>query len=47
MTTLVPEAADIQECLKVIHVPAEREGHKVEILMDGERALAFLLAEGG
>ena len=46
LTTLVPEAADLQDCLKVIHIPAEREGHRVEILMDGEQALAFLAREG-
>jgi hypothetical protein len=43
LTTLVPEAAEVQDCLKVIHVPAEREGGRAEILMDGERALAFLV----
>jgi hypothetical protein len=43
LTTLAPEAADLLDCLKVIHVPVEREGHRLEILMDGERALAFLV----
>jgi hypothetical protein len=46
LTALAPEAADLQDCLKVIHVPAEREGHRLEILMDGERALAFFTREG-
>ncbi|MCC6189656.1 MAG: hypothetical protein IT318_11525 [Anaerolineales bacterium] len=29
------------DCLKVIDVPAERYGQHVEVLMDGEKALAF------
>ncbi len=45
LTTLLPDAADTYGCVKVIHIPAEREGHRLEILMDGERALAFLARE--
>jgi hypothetical protein len=39
---LLPEAARYSDCVKVIHVPAEREGRHLELVMDGERALAFL-----
>ncbi len=42
LTTLLPDAVESAECLKVIHVPAEREGYRLEVLMDGERALAYL-----
>jgi len=41
LATLLAEAADYSEYIKVILVPAEREGHQMEILMDGERALAY------
>jgi len=39
---LLPEAARYGDCVKLIHVPAEREGRHLEIVMDGERALAYL-----
>jgi len=39
---LLPEATRYNDCVKVIHVPAEREGRHLEIVMDGERALAYL-----
>ena len=29
-------------CIKVIHVPSERPGYKMEILMDGEKGLGYL-----
>jgi Pyruvate phosphate dikinase, AMP/ATP-binding domain len=43
LASLVPRAAHYADCVKVIHVPAEREGHRLEILMDGERALAHFV----
>jgi hypothetical protein len=42
LTTLLPEAARLSDCIKVIHVPTECDGRYLEIVMDGERALAFL-----
>ena len=42
LANLLPEAARYNDCVKVIHVPAEREGRHLEIVMDGERALAYL-----
>lgn len=43
----VAPAAGSQDCLKLIHVPAERADHQLEILMDGERALAFFTPAKG
>jgi hypothetical protein len=40
--TAGPDADGYSGCVRVIHVPAECEGHRLHILMDGERALAFL-----
>jgi len=42
-----PHAAEEEACVKVIHVPAERNGRTLDILMDGEKALAFFAAAGG
>ena len=42
LTTLLPEAARFSDCIKVIHVPAECSECTLEIVMDGERAMAFL-----
>jgi len=42
LAKLLPEAACYSDCVKVTHVPAEREGRHLEIVRDGERALAYL-----
>jgi hypothetical protein len=41
LATLLPEDTGYSDCLKVILVPAERQGRRLEILMDGEQALAY------
>jgi pyruvate phosphate dikinase-like enzyme len=46
LTTLLAEAAGYSDCVKVIHAPTEREGRRMEILMDGERALAYFARAG-
>jgi hypothetical protein len=38
----VPEPSEASKCIKVIHVPGERPGHYLEILMDGQKALGYL-----
>lgn len=43
LATLLPQDAGYAECVKVIHVPAERAGQRAEIVMDGERALAYFV----
>jgi len=42
LTDLLPEAGRLGKCLKVIHVPQERDGCQLNVVMDGERALAFV-----
>ncbi|MBI2975345.1 MAG: PEP/pyruvate-binding domain-containing protein [Chloroflexi bacterium] len=40
---LAPEAETYADCIKVIHVPAERHGQRLDILMDNQRALAYFV----
>lgn len=47
LADLLPEAARLDSCIKVIHIPGERSGYRLEIIMDGERALAFLARSDG
>jgi len=42
---LMPEAVELVEVLKVIHLPAERPGYKLDVLMDSEKALAYFVKE--
>ncbi|MCC7357868.1 MAG: hypothetical protein IT317_00225 [Anaerolineales bacterium] len=42
LAAVLPEAAPVP-CLKLIDVPAERLGQSLDILMDGEKALAFFV----
>jgi len=42
LDTLLPKDAGYCDCVKVIHVPSEREGYYLEIAMDGRQALAYL-----
>jgi hypothetical protein len=46
LETLLPPAAGYSNCIKVIHVPSERKEHYLEIVMDGERALAYMARPG-
>jgi hypothetical protein len=41
LQTVLPGAAAAQDCLKLVDVVAERGGQKLDVLMDGEKALAF------
>lgn len=41
LKTLLPEADNVDGCVRVIHAPSERHGQRVALLMDGEKALAF------
>lgn len=41
LAALLPEASEYEECIHVIHIPTDREGCKLEIVMDGEKALAY------
>ena len=42
LEVLLPKDASYCDCVKVIHVPSEREGYYLEIAMDGRQALAYL-----
>jgi hypothetical protein len=37
-----PDASPSSRCIKVIHIPSERPGCRLEIAMDGKQALAYL-----
>ena len=38
----IREQTSASRCIKVIHIPAERPGHHLEIVMDGQKALGYL-----
>jgi hypothetical protein len=42
LAAVLPEAATYCDCIRLVHVPTERPGHGLEIVMDGERGLAYL-----
>lgn len=42
LPALLPGDAEYDHCLKVIHIPTEREGYLLELRMDGKQALAYL-----
>ena len=46
LRSLLPDAP-ASDCLKLIDVAAERSGQRVQLLMDGEKALAFFEMPGG
>jgi hypothetical protein len=43
MPEFVPEATEASRCIKVIHIPSERPGHLLEIAMDGQQGLGYLV----
>ena len=46
LASVLPEAPGLT-CVKLIDVPAERSGQRLQLLMDGEKALAFFEMAGG
>jgi len=36
------EQTPASRCIKLIHIPTERPGHRLEIIMDGQRGLGYL-----
>jgi len=42
ISKFVPEQTNASRCIKVIHIPTERPGHHMEIVMDGQSGLAYL-----
>jgi hypothetical protein len=42
ITKFIPEQTQASQCIKVIHVPTERPGYHLELIMDGQNALGYL-----
>ena len=42
MSTFFPEPTQANRCIKVIHIPSERPGHYLEMIMDGQTGLGYL-----
>jgi hypothetical protein len=42
ISNFISEQTQASRCIKVIHVPSERAGHHLELLMDGQKGLAYL-----
>ena len=38
----IPEPTDASRCIKVIHIPTERPGFHMELIMDGQNGLGYL-----
>jgi hypothetical protein len=47
LNKILPDLSTRNECVKLIDVPREFEGRKLDIVMDGETAVAFLAASEG
>lgn len=41
LAELLPNDSGYADCVKVIHIPVERDKHKLELIMDGSQAVAF------
>ena len=39
----IAEPAKIDQCVKVIHIPTQRLGHQMELIMDGQAGLGYLM----
>ena len=39
----IPEPSEAGSCIKVIHIPTERPGHQLELVMDGQSGLGYLV----
>jgi hypothetical protein len=42
MSKFISEQTKACQCIKVIHIPTERPGYTLEIVMDGQRGLGYL-----
>jgi hypothetical protein len=42
ISKFIPEQMKASQCIKVIHIPAERPGYHMEIVMDGQKGLGYL-----
>jgi hypothetical protein len=42
MPKFIPEQTRASQCIKVIHIPTERPGYQLELIMDGQSGLGYL-----
>jgi len=42
ITKFLPEPSKPCRCIKVIHIPSERPGHQMDLIMDGQTGLGYL-----
>jgi hypothetical protein len=42
ISKFIPEQTKATRCIKVIHIPTERQGYQLELLMDGQTGLGYL-----
>jgi hypothetical protein len=42
ISKFIPEQTQANRCIKVIHIPTERPGYQMEIIMDGQKGLGYL-----
>jgi hypothetical protein len=42
LSKFIPEQMKPSQCIKVIHIPTERPGYHMEIVMDGQKGLGYL-----
>jgi hypothetical protein len=42
MTRFFPTPSKTSHCIKLIHIPTERPGHFLEMVMDGQRGLGYI-----
>jgi hypothetical protein len=43
MGRFIPEQSKVANCIKVIHIATERPGHLLELVMDGQNGLGYLV----
>jgi hypothetical protein len=43
MQKFISEQSEVTHCIKLIHIPTERPGHLMELIMDGQSGLGYLL----
>ena len=42
LAKFIPEQSKASRCIKVIHIPTERPGYQMELMMDGQSGLGYL-----
>jgi hypothetical protein len=42
LSEFIPDQTKASRCIKVIHIPTERPGYHLELIMDGQSGLGYL-----